>query len=82
MVYVPCEAVDDNEMTISVRQARDGQLALLVYTALDRLVDCCGPNQPWVLMPTGNLDEVDEHVPFDMILFDVEIPEELRRKAA
>jgi hypothetical protein len=82
MVYVPCEAVDDNEMTISVRQARDGQLALLVYTALDRLVDCCGPNQPWVLMPTGKLDEVDEHVPFDMILFDVEIPEELRRKAA
>jgi len=82
MVYVPCEAVDDNEMTISVRQARDGQLALLVYTALDRLVDCCGPDQPWVLMPTGMLDEVDEHVPFDMILFDVKIPEELRRKAA
>jgi hypothetical protein len=82
MVYVPCEAVDGDEMTISVREARDGQLALLVYTALDRLVDCCGPHQPWVLMPTANLDRVDEHVPFDMILFDVEIPEDLRRKAA
>ncbi|GAB3892959.1 hypothetical protein GCM10029964_068870 [Kibdelosporangium lantanae] len=24
MAYVPCEAVDDSEMTVSVRQARDG----------------------------------------------------------
>ncbi|WP_424922760.1 SAV_915 family protein [Aeromicrobium chenweiae] len=31
---------------------RDGRTALLAYTALDRLVDCCGDRQPWVLIET------------------------------
>jgi hypothetical protein len=82
LVYVPCQSIKDDELTIDVRTTRDGQTALLVYSALDRLVDCCGPDQPWAVIPTANLDKVGEYVPFDMILFDVEVPEEHRRKAA
>jgi hypothetical protein len=84
VVYVPCDAMADadGELTVDLRPTKDGQIALIVYTALDRLVACCGPHQPWVVMPTANLEKIREHVHFDMILFDIEVPEELRRKAA
>jgi hypothetical protein len=59
----------------------DGRLALVAYTALDRLVDGCGRDQPWVVIPAAKLDEIDQHQPYDLILLDVEIPEEQRRKA-
>lgn len=55
---------------------------LLVYSALDRLIELAGPHQPWVLLPTAQLEQVNEYAPFDMIVFDMEIPEEHRRKAA
>ncbi|MGH3623061.1 MAG: SAV_915 family protein [Sciscionella sp.] len=82
MLYVPCEShrSGDEELSIDSRRMRDGRLALFAYTALDRLVNCCGPHQPWVLMPTAHLDEVDRHHPHDVILLDVEIPEEHRRQ--
>ncbi len=82
MVYVPCEGppAEDGNATVDLRQTRDGQLALLVYSALDRLVACCGDQQPWVVMPTSQLDTVGQHISFDMILLDVEIPSEFRRR--
>lgn len=48
VVYVPCECPPsgDGNITIDLRQTREGQLALLVYSALDRLVMCCGDQQP------------------------------------
>lgn len=83
VVYVPCsDDVEDGELTVDLRPTKDGRIALLVYSALDRLVNCCGPNQPWVVMPTVDLDKISERVHFDMILLDLEIPEEHRRKAA
>jgi hypothetical protein len=54
-------------------------LALLVYSALDRLVDCCGDKQSWAVMPTANLEKVRVETSFDLILLDVVIPEEFRR---
>jgi hypothetical protein len=57
---------------------RDGRLALLLYTALDRLVDCCGEHQPWVALPAERLDEVDAAHPYDVILLDLEVPDDLR----
>ncbi|MET9227225.1 SAV_915 family protein [Lentzea sp. NPDC003310] len=84
VVYVPCDfpASPDGELAVDLRPTRDGQVALIVYTALDRLVSCCGPHQPWVVMPTADLDKVGEVAPYDLILLDIEIPGELRREAA
>ncbi|MGH3880609.1 MAG: SAV_915 family protein [Actinophytocola sp.] len=83
VVYVPCsDDIQAGELTVDLRPTRDGRVALLVYSALDRLVSCCGPNQPWVVMPTVDLDKIAERVRFDMILLDLEIPEEHRRKVA
>jgi hypothetical protein len=83
IVYVPCDRVSpgDEELSVDLRPSNDGQVALLVYSALDRLVSCCGPHQPWVVMPTARLDKLGEHTHFDMILLDIAIPDELRRGA-
>lgn len=83
VVYVPCsDDIQDGELSVDLRPIRDGRVALLVYSALDRLVSCCGPNQAWAVMPTADLDKIAERVRFDMILLDLEIPQEHRRKAA
>ncbi len=92
VVYVPCERVPDGDsdlhdgseqgLVVDTRQTKEGKTALLVYSALDRLVDCCGEHQPWIVMPTRNLDKVDKAVGLDMILLDINIPEDKRRKGA
>lgn len=81
VVYVPCSPVSpgDEDLSVDLRQTRDGQLALLVYSALDRLVTCCGEQQPWVVLPAADLEKIREKTNFELILLDIEIPEELRR---
>jgi hypothetical protein len=74
--------MDDEVLRVDLRPTRDGRLALLVYSALDRLVDCCGEGQPWVVMPTTNLEKVRVETGFELILLDVVIPDEFRRHAA
>lgn len=82
-VYVPCAPVrpGEEDLTVDLRRTREGQLALLAYTALDRLVDCCGPDQPWAVMPTADLENVRRATGFDIVVFDVEIPADRRRQA-
>jgi hypothetical protein len=84
VVYVPCSPLDpsDDSLIVDLRPTRDGRLALLVYSALDRLVQCCGEKQPWVVMPTVNLEKVRRETNFELILLDVVIPDEFRRRAA
>ncbi|SFQ35351.1 hypothetical protein SAMN05421810_106249 [Amycolatopsis arida] len=82
MVYLACDSVDGDDFIVHVRATKDDERAVFVYSAYDRLLNCCGPHQRWVVLPTRNLERVAEHVHFDMILIDIEMPEELRRKAA
>lgn len=82
VVYVPCSnmSTSDDHLSVDLRPTRDGRLVLLVYSALDRLVACCGDRQPWVVMPTASLEEIRKETNFELILLDVEIPEEFRRR--
>lgn len=84
IVYLPCmEAVTDaSQARVTMRTTRDGRVALLAYSALDRLHDCCGRNQPWIVMPTTGLDGLQKAQPFDLLLLDVVIPEEHRQDGA
>jgi len=50
------------------------------FTAVDRLVKCMGPNQPWALFLTENLKDLAEKQPFDVIMLDQRIPQELWRQ--
>ena len=82
IVYVPVAQVPDGEeVQIVFRQMLDGRVALVLYTALDRLVDCCGPHQPWIVMPTEKLPEVEKVLPYDALFFDLEMPQEQREQA-
>jgi hypothetical protein len=82
IIYVPTgPAQTPEEMTVDLRATRDGRLALLVYSAMDRLVAHCGPDQPWTVMATKDLDRVQEATGFELVLLDLDIPEEQRRKA-
>jgi hypothetical protein len=80
-VYVPCSPIrpGDTDLTVDLRRTRTGQVALLVYSALDRLVDCCGEAQAWTVFPATELEKIQEATGFELILLDVRIPEHLRR---
>lgn len=84
VVYLPCaeEVTDPADARPELRRTRDGRLALLVYSALDRLRTCCGPEQPWVVVLTAGLQQVHEQDPFDLLLMDIPIPVEHRSGAA
>jgi hypothetical protein len=82
IVYVPCAPEQSSgELTVDLRETRDGRLALLVYSAMDRLVAHCGPAQPWTIMATQDLEQLRLATGFELILLDLDIPVELRRTA-
>ena len=66
---------------IEMRVLEDGRTALLAYTALDRLGRCCGPHQSWVLYRTEELAALDATSPYDVVLLDQLLPEELWHQA-
>lgn len=84
VVYLPVlsevRAVEDAQ--IMLRRTRDGRVACLAYSALDRLLDCCGSDQPWMWAPTAALDALQQAQPFDLIFLDLDIPAEHRRADA
>ncbi|CAM4292502.1 SAV_915 family protein [Kibdelosporangium persicum] len=79
VVYVPCQSASEDELVVDLRTTDAGEVALLVYTALDRLVDCCGPNQPWAALRTETLAKVREATNFNVVMVDVVVPEHERR---
>ncbi|MFV0446844.1 MAG: SAV_915 family protein [Planctomycetaceae bacterium] len=83
VVYLPCAKEPDGlGALVELRPMSDGRTALLVYTALDRLADCCGPHQPWVLYRTDQLHELGETQPYDVIYADIAIPAGFRHTSA
>jgi hypothetical protein len=82
VLYLPCDRPPaDGEVSVQTRVMKDGRVALLAYTALDRLAGHCGSTQPWVLVRTAALDELDRVCPFDVVLLDVAVPHESRTDA-
>lgn len=84
VMYLPASpggGADGEPAEIEMRRLLDGRVALLAYTALDRLADCCGSEQPWVLYKTDQLDELNKVSPYDVIVIDQPLPDELRRDA-
>ncbi|KQT94120.1 hypothetical protein ASG49_04205 [Marmoricola sp. Leaf446] len=79
VVYLPCRApIPGADPTVEMRRLEDGRVALLLYTALDRLARCCGDDQPWALYRTEDLDALQRDTPFDVVMVDQELPAHLR----
>lgn len=80
MLYLPTTGRGEGRFAeIEMRRMNDGRTALLAYTAMDRLLDLCGATQPWVLMETVRLGELEQTQPYDVIFLDMELPTEVRR---
>ena len=78
-LYLPIVDNPDSEGQMAVvRPLADGRMGLLAYTALDRLADKCGANQPWMLLMTSELGRIRAAQPFDVVAFDLMVPESLR----
>ncbi|GAB2632557.1 SAV_915 family protein [Nocardia goodfellowii] len=80
VVYLPvlAEVQEIEDAQIMMRKTRDGRIACMAYSALDRLHECCGSDQPWMWTTTVSLDALYQARPFDILLLDVFIPEEHR----
>lgn len=79
VVYLPVRTDGEGNVTdIAMIRLGDGRVALLAYTALDRFIDCCGPEQPWLLFFTHALGEIHAEKPFDVKMLDVMVPEDFR----
>jgi hypothetical protein len=80
VLYLPCVAhvSDPVEARVQMRETKDGRVAVLAYTALDRLLHCCGAGQPWVLAPLAALAELQRQYPFQVLMLDVPVPEHRR----
>lgn len=69
---------EEQNQAFVVRRLSNGRDGLLAYTALDRLVRSCGDEQPWVLLPIEQLARIGEAQPFDVVAFDLDVPETQR----
>jgi hypothetical protein len=83
MIYLPCvrHVTDPADIEVAYRETKDGRVAVLVYSALDRLKTCCGDEQPWFVLPSLYLETMYEVRPFDLVLLDVVIPDHERQHA-
>lgn len=81
-LYVPCleHVTDGSDAEAQYRTTRDGRTALLVYSSLDRLRNCCGDEQPWFGLPTRDLELLHDVRPFDVVYTDVYVPDERRAR--
>ncbi len=53
-------------------------MAVVGYTALDRLHDACGAGHPWALLSLEQLEELHGGEPYDVMYLDLTMPPELR----
>lgn len=79
--YVPCTTDASGGFRATLRRTNDGRVALLVYTALDRLLVGAG-DVPWAVMSVADLGRLREESPFDVIYQDLRIPTEHREPTA
>ncbi|GAA1797901.1 SAV_915 family protein [Leucobacter iarius] len=70
MLYLPIRVSAGGPESFEVRPLPDGRRALLAYTALDRLLDQCGSEQPWAVLQIEALATVMSSQPFDLVSFD------------
>lgn len=77
VLYLPVRELPGGGLLAEVCATTDGKHALLVFTALDRLLEACGSNQAWKLVEMPALDAIQETQPFDLVAFDPELPHQL-----
>jgi hypothetical protein len=78
--YVPCFTDAQGSLRVALRETRDGRVALIVYSALDRLRAGAG-DVPWAFLTLADLQAVRDESPFEVIYQDIRVPEDKRQVA-
>ncbi|GAA4851414.1 hypothetical protein GCM10025787_38330 [Saccharopolyspora rosea] len=74
-VFIPARAdVGNQQVQLELRYTTEGALALVLYTSLERLVECCGEQQAWVKVPASELATIVDQVGAQVIREDVPLP--------
>jgi hypothetical protein len=83
-LYLPTGAHADGNAAASIelRRTEDGQTALVAFSTLDQLTDCCGEHQPWVLVSTKQLPKIHAARPYDVIVLNSPLPSGPRHTTA
>jgi hypothetical protein len=68
----------DSELLFELRETRTGQLALMVYSSKEALVQACGTGQSWTKLHSSDIPWLAKTVGFNTVLFDLALPAELR----
>lgn len=83
VVYLPCVLDRDGQLAeAKMVRLSHGRVALMAYSALDRLARACGDAHPWVLYRSEQLDELRAVSPFDAAYLDVALPVAMRQTKA
>jgi len=69
----------DQEVQLELRYTTEGALALVTFTSLERLVEGCGDQQPWISVPGAEVEQLAAQVGAQVILQDVPLPEDQRQ---
>lgn len=81
VLYVPIvRGSSQDDPRVPMPRLKDGRVALLAYTALDRLTSMCGPAQNWALVRTSELDDLRQRQDYDVVILDLELPESVRER--
>lgn len=77
-VYVPTNSTspEQGRAELALRYTTDGELALLVYSSLDVLVQCCGEHQPWIAVPATHVSGIATTAEAETVLVDTAIPQQ------
>ncbi len=80
LVYVPSRPfhLGDEQAKLELQPMPGGLLAVMSYSSRDTLKAGCGPEQPWVSIPAGLLDEARRQAGADTIVLDTPLPQRLR----
>jgi hypothetical protein len=83
-LYLPTGTpeADGSGASIELRLTPEGKTALIAFSSLDKLIECCGEHQPWLLVRTENLGTVHRGHPYDLIVLDTPLPVPLRHTSA
>lgn len=68
----------DSELLFELRETRSGQIALMVYSSKEALVQACGTGQSWTKLRSADIPWLAKTVGFKAIVFDLALPAELR----
>lgn len=83
VVYLPTTAPvgrGDANFVVELRQLVDNRIGLLAYSSLDSLLECCGAAQPWVAVPSGQLEYIRTQSGADVTGLDTPLPRHLTRE--